>query len=147
MYSGVRAVLETSEALKVLEDSDTMLRRVGPVTEPKLVFDVPALGEEFHAALLNAGKDQLAGRLRDLLGKDKSTDKDDPEKKEEEKKDDKKDAKDVLRDIGGLIGGDKSKDKDKNDAPSPSSPDSDVPANHDYLIWRFCRLRYIVHRL
>ncbi|MCH8964186.1 MAG: hypothetical protein IIB58_04430 [Planctomycetes bacterium] len=129
----------TGEALKVLEDIDTTLRLVGPLAAPKLVFDVPALRKEFRAALLKAGKDQLAGRLGDLigdklpiggeiptdldpasigdaigglLGNDKSTDKDDPDKKEEEKKDDKKAAKDVLKDIGGLFGGDKPKDKD-----------------------------------
>ncbi|MCH8053067.1 MAG: hypothetical protein IH895_03330, partial [Planctomycetes bacterium] len=130
----------TGEALKVLEDIDTTLRLVGPLTAPKLVFDVPALREEFRAALLKAGKDQLAGRLGDLIGDKlpigqeipKDLDpasigdaiggavggllgKDDPDKKEEEKKDDKKDAKDILKDIGGLFGGDKS--KDKNDAP------------------------------
>lgn len=44
MYLGVRAVLETGETLKVLDDIDTTLRLVGPVT-----------------ALLKAGKDQLAG--------------------------------------------------------------------------------------
>ncbi len=129
----------TSEALKLLEDIDTTLRLVGPVAAPKLVFDVPALRKEFRAALLKAGKDQLAGRLGDLigdklplgqgipkdldpasigdalgglLGEEKSADNDDADKKKAEKKDDKKDAKDVLKDIGGLFGGDKSKDKD-----------------------------------
>ncbi len=58
----------TGEALKVLQDIDTTLRLVGPLTAPKLVFDVPALREEFRAALLKAGKDQLAGRLGDLIG-------------------------------------------------------------------------------
>ena len=58
----------TGEALKVLENIDTTLRLVGPLTAPKLVFDVTALREEFRAALLKAGKDQLAGRLGDLIG-------------------------------------------------------------------------------
>jgi hypothetical protein len=58
----------TGEALKVLENIDTTLRLVGPITAPKLVFDVSALREEFRAALLKAGKDQLAGRLGDLIG-------------------------------------------------------------------------------
>ena len=124
----------TAEALKVIQDIDTTVRLVGPLTQPKLVFDVPALREEFHAALIKAGKDQLADRLGDVIGKELPVTQDiakdlDPEKigtvigdllgkdkpsdkneEEEEKKDDKK----LLDGLGGLLGGDKDEDGDDN---------------------------------
>ncbi|MBU0616399.1 MAG: hypothetical protein KKI02_01645, partial [Planctomycetes bacterium] len=50
----------TSEALRVLENVQTTLRLVGPTTEPRLVFDGPALTNEFKQALVGAGKAELA---------------------------------------------------------------------------------------
>lgn len=130
----------TAEALKVLQNLNTTLRLVGPLTKPKLVFDVPALRKEFQTALLKAGKDQLADRLGDLigdklpigdaipkdldlgtitdtigglLGKDKPTEQQDGDKKEDTAGDEKKDkGGDILKDLGGLLGGNKSKDAD-----------------------------------
>ncbi len=57
----------TSEALRVLENVQTTLRLVGPTTEPRLVFDGPALTNEFKQALVDAGKAELARRVDDLL--------------------------------------------------------------------------------
>ncbi|MCH8913699.1 MAG: hypothetical protein IIA33_09050 [Planctomycetes bacterium] len=136
----------TGEALKVLENIDTTLRLVGPITAPKLVFDVSALREEFRAALLKAGKDQLAGRLGDLIGDklpiggeipkdlDPATigdalsgavgdllGKDKPADKDDpdKKEEEKKDDKKDAKDILKDIGGlfGGEKSKDKNDAP------------------------------
>lgn len=133
----------TAEALKVLKNLDTTLRLVGPLTQPKLVFDVPALRKKFQAALLKAGKDQLAARLGDLIGdklpigeaipkdldigtlgdtlgglldKDKPTDQKGADKKDDSSEEEKKDqGKDLLKDLGGLLGGDTSKDTDDDD--------------------------------
>ena len=58
----------TSEVLKVLENLKTNLRLVGPITAPRLVFDVPSLEEEFKEALVRAGKEELARRVQDALG-------------------------------------------------------------------------------
>ena len=57
----------TSEALRVLENVQTTLRLVGPTTQPRLVFDRPALTNEFKQALVSAGKEELARRVDDLL--------------------------------------------------------------------------------
>ena len=58
----------TSEALRVLENIKTTLRLVGPTSEPRLVFDRPALTDEFKEALVRAGKHELAQRLDGLVG-------------------------------------------------------------------------------
>ncbi len=100
----------TGEALKVLQEIDTTLRLVGPVTAPKLVFDVPALREEFHAALLKAGKDQLAGRLGDLIGDKLPIGGEIPTDLDPAK------IGDTIGDaVGDLLGKDKSADKDDPD--------------------------------
>jgi len=52
-----------SEALAVLKNINTTLRLVGPITEPRLVFDVKGLQDEFKKALINAGKEKLAGEV------------------------------------------------------------------------------------
>jgi uncharacterized protein (TIGR03546 family) len=57
----------TSEALRVLENVQTTLRLVGPTAQPRLVFDRPALTNEFKQALVNAGKAELARRVDDAL--------------------------------------------------------------------------------
>ncbi|MHC4798593.1 MAG: hypothetical protein ACYTF1_18310, partial [Planctomycetota bacterium] len=58
----------SAEAMKVLNNLETTLRLVGPFTEPRLVFDGPALRKEFSQALLRAGKDQLAKQINNLAG-------------------------------------------------------------------------------
>jgi len=52
-----------SEALAVLKNIDTTLRIVGPITEPRLVFDVKGLQDEFKKALINAGKKKIADEV------------------------------------------------------------------------------------
>ena len=100
----------TGEALKVLEDIDTTLRLVGPLGAPKLVFDVPELRKEFRAALLKAGKDQLAGRLGDLIGDKLPIGGEIPTDLDPAK------IGDTIGDaVGGLLGKDKSADKDDPD--------------------------------
>jgi len=53
----------TSEALDVLEDLHTTIRVVGPVNEPRLVFDVKALQEELKEALVKAGIDVITSKV------------------------------------------------------------------------------------
>ncbi len=45
----------TGEAMKLLENFETKLRLVGPLNEPRLVFDETALSEEMKKALVRAG--------------------------------------------------------------------------------------------
>jgi len=58
----------TSEALAALGTIETTLRIVGPITEPRLVFDAAGLREAFADALVRAGKKQLAQRLQQAIG-------------------------------------------------------------------------------
>ncbi len=58
-----------SEALAVLKNIDTTLRIVGPITEPRLVFDVKGLQDEFKKALVNAGKEKLAEEANKQIDK------------------------------------------------------------------------------
>ncbi len=89
-----------SEALEVLKNIDTTIRIVGPVTEPRLVFDVKGLQEEFKNALVEAGKQRVAEEI------DKQIDKQLGDKVPGEVKEVLKDKK-LLDDIGGLFGGKK----------------------------------------
>jgi len=57
----------TAEATRLLENVQTTLRLVGPAREPRLVFDRPALTQDFKEALVRAGKDELARRVDELL--------------------------------------------------------------------------------
>lgn len=59
----------TSEALKVLNSLETTIRIVGPVTEPRLVFDVKGLEGEFKNALVKAGKQKLADQINKQVDK------------------------------------------------------------------------------
>ncbi len=100
----------TSEALAVLENLKTTIRIVGPVTEPRLVFDVKGLTEEFKQALVKAGKERLAKEIDEKLGE--QIDKQLGEEVPEEVKDVLKKPEELLKKgLGGLLGG----DKDKND--------------------------------
>jgi hypothetical protein len=59
----------TSEALKVLNNLETTIRIVGPITEPRLVFDVKGLESEFKNALVKAGKQKLADEINKQVDK------------------------------------------------------------------------------
>ena len=94
----------TGEAMKLLENFETKLRLVGPLNEPRLVFDETALSDEMKKALVRAGKEQLASRIGGLAG-DKLLGGADVGKVLERPKDA---VKDVL---GGLLGGNDKKDR------------------------------------
>ncbi|MFC1635174.1 hypothetical protein ACFL5Z_10050 [Planctomycetota bacterium] len=89
-----------SEALEVLKNINTTIRIVGPVTEPRLVFDVKGLQEEFKKALVEAGKQKVSEEI------DKQIDKQLGDKVPDEVKDVLKDKK-LLDGLGGLLGGKK----------------------------------------
>jgi hypothetical protein len=57
-----------SEALAVLNNLSTKIRIVGPVTDPRLAFDVKGLESEFKNALVKAGKQKLADEVDKQIG-------------------------------------------------------------------------------
>jgi uncharacterized protein (TIGR03546 family) len=89
-----------SEALEVLKNIDTTIRIVGPVTEPRLVFDVKGLQDEFKNALVDAGKQRVAEEIDKQI--DKQLGDDVPGEVKEILKD-----KKLLDGLGGLLGGKK----------------------------------------
>lgn len=58
----------TTESLSVLHSLKTTLRIVGPVTEPRLVFDSKGLTEEFKQALAEAGKTKALDEFNKRVG-------------------------------------------------------------------------------
>jgi hypothetical protein len=89
----------TSETLDVLKNLNTTIRVVGPITEPRLVFDVKGLRSEFKNALVKAGKDKLAGEMDKHI--DEQIDKNLGDKAPDELKDALKKSKGLL---DGLLG-------------------------------------------
>lgn len=57
----------TAEALQAVSALDTTIRIIGPLREPRVVFDAGQLIDEFRAALLAAGKAEIANRLDQLM--------------------------------------------------------------------------------
>jgi len=86
----------TSQALEVLKNLNTTIRLLGPVSEPRLAFDVKGLREELKEALVKAGKDRLAQEIDKQI-----------EKKLDKKLGDKLpgEIKDALKKSGGLLEG------------------------------------------
>jgi hypothetical protein len=99
----------TSQAFDALKELKTTIRIVGPVTEPRLVFDVKGLMDEFKKALVQAGKDRLANEIDSRLGK--QIDEKLGDKVPEEIKDVLKKPEDLLKGLGGLLGGKKDKEE------------------------------------
>jgi len=99
----------TSQAFDALKKLKTTIRVVGPVTEPRLVFDVKGLTEEFKKALVQAGKDRLANEIDSQLGK--QIDEKLGDKVPDEIKDALKKPDGLLKGLGGLLGGKKEEDK------------------------------------
>ena len=93
----------TSEAFKVLKDLKTTIRVIGPVSEPRLVFDVKGLQSSIKEALVKAGQERLSAEIDKQLG-DKLGDKVPEEVKDVLKKD-------LLEGLGGLLGGKKQEKK------------------------------------
>lgn len=99
----------TSQALAVLDNLKTTIRIIGPVTEPRLIFDVKGLTEEFKQALVKAGKERLANEIDKQLSEqvDEQLGEDVPD----EVKDVLKKPDELLKKgLGGLLGGDKEED-------------------------------------
>jgi len=90
-----------SEALSALDNIDTKIRVVGPITEPRLVFEVRDLQETFKNAALKAGKERLGEEI------DKQIEENLGDKAPDEVKDVLKKSKGLL---DGLLGGKKEKD-------------------------------------
>ncbi len=92
-----------SEALSVLNNISTTIRVVGPITEPRLVFDVKGLQDAFKNAAVEAGKKRLQEEV------DKQKEKLDEEIDEQIEKSlgDKApdEVKDVLKKSKGLLDG------------------------------------------
>ncbi len=100
----------TTEALKALQNLKTTIRIVGPVAEPRLVFDVKGLTEEFKQALVKAGKEKLANEIDKQLGE--QIDEQLGEEVPDEVKDVLKKPDEILKKgLGGLLGGDKKEDE------------------------------------
>jgi len=91
----------TSDVFDVLENLDTTMRVVGPVTEPRLVFDVKGLTENFKKALVEAGKQRLADEIDKRLGKE--LDKTLGDKVPSEIKDVLKKPEGLIKGLGGLL--------------------------------------------
>jgi uncharacterized protein (TIGR03546 family) len=98
----------TSEALEVIENLHTKIRIVGPVNEPRLVFDVKGLQEEFKNALVKAGKAKLAEEI------DRQIEKQLGEEVPGEVGDVLKKPGGLIEGIGGLFGGDRDKQKEED---------------------------------
>ncbi len=99
----------TSEAFKVLKDLKTTIQIVGPITEPRLVFDTHGLQESIKQALVKAGKEKLAEEIDKQIDKQLGDELGD--KVPEELKDVIKEPKDLLKGLGGLLGGKKEENK------------------------------------
>ncbi len=99
----------TSQAFDALKELKTTIRVVGPVTEPRLVFDVKGLSDEFKNALIQAGKDRLAKEIDSQLGK--QIDEKLGDKVPEEIKDALKKPDELIKGLGGLLGGKKEEEK------------------------------------
>jgi uncharacterized protein (TIGR03546 family) len=87
-----------SEALASLDNLKTTLRVVGSVTEPRLVFDVKGLTEQFKQALIKAGKDKLADEVNKQIEKQLGDQVPQGIKETIQQQD-------VLKGLGGLLGG------------------------------------------
>jgi len=99
----------TSQAFDALKELKTTIRVVGPVTEPRLVFDVKGLTEEFKKALVQAGKDRLAKEIDSKLGE--AIDEKLGDKVPDEIKDALKKPDGLLKGLGGLLGEKKEENK------------------------------------
>jgi len=101
-----------SEALSVLNNLRTTIRVVGPITEPRLVFDIKGLQEALKNAALEAGKK----RLQEEVDKQKEKLDEEIDKQIEKNLGDKApdEIKDVIKKSRGLLDGllsDKKKDE------------------------------------
>jgi hypothetical protein len=101
----------TSEVFAGLKELKTRVRVVGPVTEPRLAFDVKGLTDEFKDALVRAGKEKLIKEIDQRLGKQLEQKLSD--KVPEEIKDALKKPNELIDGLGGLLGGKRDKEDKK----------------------------------
>ncbi len=99
---------QTSEVMEVLKELGTTIRIVGPVTEPRLVFDTKGLTDQFQQALVNAGKERLQEEIDNKIQEELG------DKVPKELQDTlKKSGGSLVEGLGGLLGGKKKKDKEE----------------------------------
>jgi len=101
----------TSDVLDVLENLNTTMRVVGPVSEPRLSFDVKGLQASFKEALVKAGRERLTEEIDKRLGKELEEKLGD--KVPEELKDVLKKPTDLIDGLGGLLGGKNKKEQEE----------------------------------
>jgi uncharacterized protein (TIGR03546 family) len=104
---------QTTQVMQVLKELTTSIRVVGPVTQPRLVFDTKGLTKDFQQALVQAGKErviqevdkqvqkQLDGKLGDKLPAGVKDAIKQPT------------TKGLMDSVGGLLGGKKKQDEQK----------------------------------
>jgi hypothetical protein len=102
----------TSEAFDVIENLHTTIRVVGPVSEPRLAFDVKGLQEELKKALVKAGKARLAKEIDRQI--EKQLGKSLGDKLPDEIGDVLKKPEDLIKGLGGLLGGESDKKEKEN---------------------------------
>jgi uncharacterized protein (TIGR03546 family) len=95
----------TSEAFKILKDLKTTIKIVGPITEPRLVFDTHGLQDSIKQALVKAGKERLSEEIDKQI--DKQIGDELGDKVPEELKDVIKEPKDLIKGLGDLLDGKK----------------------------------------
>jgi len=98
-----------SEALGVLGELSTTIRVVGPITQPRLVFDGKALTEAFKKALVKAGKKKVSEEIDKQF--EKHIDGKLGDKVPDEIKDAIKKPGDLIKGLGGLLGGKEKQDE------------------------------------
>jgi hypothetical protein len=101
-----------SEALSVLNNISTKIRVVGPITEPRLAFDVKGLQDAFKKALVDAGKAKVAEEIdKQKAELDKEIDEQIEKQLGDEAPDEVKDALKKSKGLlDGLLGGKKEDD-------------------------------------
>ncbi len=103
---------QTSQVMDVLKELKTTIRVVGPMTQPRLVFDTKGLTKEFQDALVAAGKQKLTQEIdkqvQEQLG-GKLGDKVPTELKDKLQGS----GKTIVEGLGGLLGGKKTEDEKK----------------------------------
>ena len=96
---------KTSEVMEVLKELGTTIRIVGPVTEPRLVFDTKGLTKQFQQALVEAGKERIKGEIDNKIQEELG------DKVPKELQDTlKKSGGSIVEGLGGFLGGKKKKD-------------------------------------
>ncbi|MEN6575733.1 MAG: hypothetical protein ABFD90_05265 [Phycisphaerales bacterium] len=103
---------ETSRVMEVLNELKTTIRVVGPVTQPRLVFDTKGLTKEFQDALVAAGKQRLQQEVNKQI--QEQLDGKLGEKIPTELKDKLQGgSKGIVEGLGGLLGGKKKEEEKK----------------------------------